>query len=64
MALSRHARIGIADSSYTVDYSALSHLFEPSGKLRVVMRHEQKTVGDALNIALLRSPPLTPLLLT
>lgn len=40
-------------SSYTMDHSALSYLFDPSGTLRVAMRHEQSAADYAHDIALL-----------
>ena len=40
-------------SSYTMDHSALSYLFDPSGVLRVALRHEQTAQDYAHDIALL-----------
>jgi len=44
-------------SSYTMDHSALSYLFDPSGNLRVAMRHEQTAKDYAHDIALLLKTP-------
>ncbi len=44
-------------SSYTMDHSALSYLFDPSGTLRVAMRHEQTAADYAHDIALLLKTP-------
>lgn len=44
-------------SSYTMDHSALSYLFDPSGVLRVAMRHEQTAQDYAHDIALLLKTP-------
>ena len=44
-------------SSYTMDHSALSYLFDPSGNLRVAMRHEQTAQDYAHDIALLLKTP-------
>ena len=44
-------------SSYTMDHSALSYLFDPSGNLRVAMRHEQTAQDYAHDIALLLKLP-------
>lgn len=44
-------------SSYTMDHSALSYLFDPSGTLRVAMRHEQTAQDYAHDIALLMKSP-------
>jgi len=44
-------------SSYTMDHSALSYLFDPSGVLRVAMRHEQTAQDYAHDIALLMKTP-------
>ena len=44
-------------SSYTMDHSALSYLFDPSGVLRVAMRHEQTAQDYAHDIALLMKAP-------
>ncbi len=43
--------------SYTMDHSALSYLFDPSGTLRVAMRHEQTAQDYAHDIALLMKTP-------
>lgn len=43
--------------SYTMDHSALSYLFDPSGVLRVAMRHEQTAQDYAHDIALLLKTP-------
>lgn len=39
--------------SYTLDHSAVSYVFDPAGKLRVVLRHEQTAQDYAHDIALL-----------
>lgn len=44
-------------SSYTMDHSALSYLFDPTGTLRVAMRHEQTAQDYAHDIALLLKAP-------
>jgi protein SCO1/2 len=44
-------------SSYTVDHSAMSYLFDPQGHLRLVMRHEQTAQDYAHDIALLLKTP-------
>ena len=44
-------------SSYTMDHSALSYLFDPTGTLRVAMRHEQTAQDYAHDIALLMKAP-------
>lgn len=44
-------------SSYTVDHSAMSYLFDPQGHLRLVMRHEQTAQDYAHDIALLLKVP-------
>jgi len=44
-------------SSYTMDHSALSYLFDPRGTLRVAMRHEQTAPDYAHDIALLMKTP-------
>ena len=43
--------------SYTMDHSVLSYLFDPSGNLRVAMRHEQTAQDYAHDIALLMKTP-------
>ena len=37
-------------SSYTMDHSALSYVFDPQGRLRLAMRHEQTTADYAHDI--------------
>jgi protein SCO1/2 len=44
-------------SSYTMDHSAVSYVFDPAGKLRVVLRHEQTAQDYAHDIALLLKTP-------
>jgi protein SCO1/2 len=44
-------------SSYTMDHSAMSYLFDPQGHLRLVMRHEQTAQDYAHDIALLLKAP-------
>ena len=43
--------------SYTMDHSAVSYVFDPAGKLRVVLRHEQTAQDYAHDIALLLKTP-------
>lgn len=43
--------------SYTMDHSALSYLFDPTGVLRVALRHEQTAQDYAHDIALLLKTP-------
>ncbi|GAB4088196.1 SCO family protein [Hydrogenophaga soli] len=40
-------------SSYTMDHSALSYLFDPQGRLRVALRHEQTAADHTADIAAL-----------
>ena len=40
-------------STYTMDHTALSYLFDPQGRLRVVLRHEQSAADYAADIAAL-----------
>lgn len=40
-------------SSYTMDHSALSYLFDPQGRLRVALRHEQTAADYTADIAAL-----------
>lgn len=40
-------------SSYTMDHSALSYLFDPQGRLRVALRHEQAAADYTADIAAL-----------
>ncbi len=40
-------------SSYTMDHSTQSYVFDPSGRLRLVLRHEQTAQDYAHDIALL-----------
>ena len=40
-------------ASYTLDHSAVSYVFDPAGRLRVVLRHEQTAQDYAHDIALL-----------
>lgn len=43
--------------SYTMDHSAVSYVFDPSGQLRVVLRHAQTAQDYAHDIALLLKTP-------
>lgn len=43
--------------SYTMDHSAVSYVFDPAGRLRVVLRHEQTAQDYAHDIALLLKTP-------
>ena len=43
--------------SYTMDHSAVSYVFDPTGQLRVVLRHEQTAPDYAHDIALLLKTP-------
>ncbi len=40
-------------SSYTMDHSALSYVFDPQGRLRLALRHEQKADDYAHDIRLI-----------
>jgi protein SCO1 len=40
-------------STYTMDHTALSYLFDPQGRFRVALRHEQTAADYAHDIALL-----------
>lgn len=40
-------------SSYTMDHTALSYLFDPQGRFRVALRHEQTAADYAADIATL-----------
>ncbi|MGB4060618.1 MAG: SCO family protein [Burkholderiaceae bacterium] len=40
-------------SSYTMDHTALSYLFDPQGRFRVALRHEQSAADYAADIATL-----------
>lgn len=44
-------------SSYTMDHSALSYLFDPQGQIRVALRHDQTAPDYAHDIALLLKAP-------
>jgi len=44
-------------SSYTMNHSAMSYVFDTQGRLRVVLRHEQTAVDYAHDIALLLKAP-------
>ena len=44
-------------SSYTMDHSAMSYVFDPLGHLRLVMRHEQTAQDYAHDIAQLLKTP-------
>lgn len=44
-------------SSYTMDHSALSYLFDTEGRLRVALRHEQTATDYAADIARLLKGP-------
>jgi protein SCO1/2 len=40
-------------SSYTMDHSALSYVFDPQGRLRLALRHEQNADDYAHDIRLI-----------
>ena len=40
-----YQKVPTSDGSYTMDHTALSYLFDPQGRVRVALRHEQ-TVDD------------------
>lgn len=44
-------------SSYTMDHTALSYLFDPQGRLRVALRHEQTAEDYAADVRLLLAQP-------
>jgi len=44
-------------SSYTMDHTALSYLFDPEGRLRVALRHEQPAEDYAADVRELLSEP-------
>lgn len=44
-------------SSYTMDHSALSYVFDPEGRLRLALRHEQTADDYAHDIRQLLAPP-------
>ncbi len=43
-------------SSYTMDHSAFSYVFDPKGKIRLVLRHEQSAEECAQDLARLSRP--------
>lgn len=43
-------------SSYTMDHTALSYVYDPEGKLRLAMRHEQSAKEYAEDIAKILNP--------
>jgi protein SCO1/2 len=43
----------LTGSSYTMDHSSTSYVFDPAGKLRLVLRHDQTAQDYAHDIALL-----------
>jgi protein SCO1/2 len=45
------------DSSYTMDHTALSYLFDRQGRIRVVLRHEQTVDDYAADVRALLSEP-------
>lgn len=44
-------------SSYTMDHTALSYLFDPDGRLRLALRHEQTAQDYAADVRALLSEP-------
>lgn len=44
-------------SSYTMDHTALSYLFDPQGRLRVALRHEQTAEDFASDVRALLAEP-------
>lgn len=44
-------------SSYTMDHTALSYLFDPQGRLRVALRHEQTAEDYAADVRALLADP-------
>lgn len=44
-------------SSYTMDHTALSYLFDPQGRLRVALRHEQTAEDYAADVRALLAEP-------
>ncbi len=47
----------LTGSSYTMDHSSTSYVFDPAGKLRLVLRHDQTAQDYAHDIALLLKTP-------
>ena len=48
---------GPTGSSYTMDHTAHSYVFDPQGRLRLALRHEQTPQDYAHDISLLLKAP-------
>lgn len=46
-------------SSYTMDHGAMSYLFDPQGRLRVILRHSQTADDYAADVRSLLTEPVT-----